>query len=178
MKCEFCEIVEEQRGILYENDDLVVAVRDNVLTPGQITVFPKEHQPILETVSDEILKKCSIVANKVSIAAFESMGGKGTNIIIKNGLGAGQDVPHFGIEVIPRQEEDRLQLTWEGKPMAEDEIDRTFQLLSEAVKNLNKVNEDSGENNKNNNDNKNNKNKKESSEGKENYLKKSLRRIP
>ena len=175
MRCEYCDIIEEQRGILYENDHLVIAVRDKVFTPGQITVFPKKHQPILEMVSDEILKKCSVVANKVSIAVFESMGSKGTNIIIKNGLGAGQNVPHFGIEVVPRQEEDQLQLSWEGKPMAEDEIDLTFQRLGEAVKNLDKVKEDSDDeiNGKSKKE-----NKKESSKEKDNYLKKSLRRIP
>lgn len=182
MRCEYCDIIEEQRGILYEDDNLVIAVRDKVFTPGQITVFPKKHQPILELVSDEILKKCSVVANKVSIAVFESMGSKGTNIIIKNGLGASQNVPHFGIEVVPRQEEDQLQLSWEGRPMAEDEIDLTFQLLGEAVKNLDKAVKNLDKVKEGPDDEINEKskkgNKKESSTEKDNYLKKSLRRIP
>lgn len=136
MVCEFCEILERKSGkeqILFEDGEIVIAVRDSVLTPGQITVFPKKHVPILETVDDNILKRCAVLANKVSTAVFESFGNGGTNILVKNGLGAGQVMPHFGIEIIPRQEGDGLQLSWEGNPLAEDEQERTLLLLQEAL---------------------------------------------
>src|SRR3989344_1037430 len=121
MVCEFCEILERRSGkeqILFEDKEVVIAVRDSVLTPGQITVFPKKHVPILETVEDPILKKCAVLANKVSRAVFESFWSGGTNILVKNGLGAGQIMPHFGIEIIPRQEGDGLELAWDGNPLA------------------------------------------------------------
>ena len=59
---------------------------------------------------DAILEKCSAIANKVGIAVFDSLGVQGTNLIINNGLGAGQKVPHFCLEVYPRQENDGLPL--------------------------------------------------------------------
>jgi len=173
MVCEFCEILERRSGkeqILFEDKEVVIAVRDLVLTPGQITVFPKKHVPILENVEDPILKKCAVFANKVSTAVFESFGSGGTNILIKNGLGAGQTMPHFGIEIIPRQEGDNLQLVLEGKPLAEDEQERTVLLLQEALAAPSKNEEVERLEDK--------KEILKQKEGQENYLVKSQRRIP
>ena len=62
--------------------------------------------------------------------------GQGTNILIQNGLGAGQKVPHFAMEVIPRREEDGLQLQWPSKEMTEDELDISAQQLREETAKL------------------------------------------
>ncbi|MBI2103078.1 HIT family protein [Candidatus Woesearchaeota archaeon] len=135
MGCELCDILagESRAVILYEDDTTLIAVRDNVLTPGQITIFPKHHIPILEMVPENILGHCAALANAVSVAVFENLGAKGTNLLIRNGLGAGQNIPHFGIEVIPRQENDGLNLQWEPKQLMEDEMDRTFVLLKDEL---------------------------------------------
>ena len=86
---------------------------DGIGSPEAIGI-PKEHFTILEGVPENILEKCSLIANKIGIAVFESLGSQGTNIMIQNGLGAGQKVPHFAIEVVPRVENDGLNLTWEA----------------------------------------------------------------
>src|SRR3989338_1022361 len=100
MDCEYCDIAERKSKaqILYEDDALVVAVKDLLFIPGQITVFPRKHFTILEIVPDDILVKCSAVSAKMSQAVFESFEAQGTNIIVQNGLGAGQKVPHFALE--------------------------------------------------------------------------------
>jgi diadenosine tetraphosphate (Ap4A) HIT family hydrolase len=132
-KCEYCEIIENESQVIASSDAVVIAVRDKVTTPGQITVFPREHFTILEMVPEDILQQCMLLANKVSIAIFENLGSQGTNIVIRNGLGAGQDVPHFGIEIIPRREEDGLNLHWEPRQLSEDEIEITQQIFFEAI---------------------------------------------
>ncbi|MBU0470219.1 MAG: HIT family protein [Nanoarchaeota archaeon] len=139
MKCEHCDIVDRntKAQILYEDEEVLVAVKDVVTTPGQITVFPREHFTILEMVPNKILQKCSIIANKVGAAVFEALGAQGTNIIIQNGLGAGQKVPHFSIEVIPRRESDGLNFQWQPKHLAEDEIDLVLKLLKEEADKIN-----------------------------------------
>lgn len=173
MKCEYCELKERQEEILYEDNEIVVAVKDMVTTPGQITVFPKEHFTILEMVPDQILGKCAAIANKVSIAAFECLGSQGTNIIVKNGLGADQTIPHFGIDIIPRQENDGLNLQWEPKQLMEDEIESVYSIIKEE---LEKEDQEPAEEKKETKSG--NKETKEKSENKKNYLLKSLRRIP
>ena len=138
MKCEYCDIVDRKTQVLYEDKDVVVAIKDKVAVPGQITVFSKEHLPIIETVPDHILKKCSVVANKMSSAVFETFGCQGTNIIIQNGTDAGQNVPHFGMEIIPRNPEDGLNLSWPPKQLTDDEMQMTLEKYQEELKRLEK----------------------------------------
>ena len=194
MSCDLCDLLDREEEIIYQDNDLVVAVRDSVLSPGQITIFPRKHFTIWEMVPNTILEKCSSWAKKVCVAAFESLGSQGTNIIIRNGVGAGQTAPHFSVEVVPRQEGDGLNLIWEPKPLMEDEIESTFlalkdesgKLVLEEKKSgsrkdeINKINTDSDEKKKDKPG-----VKEDSSSGekpkndlKENYLLKSLRRRP
>ncbi|HLC51695.1 MAG TPA: HIT family protein [Candidatus Nanoarchaeia archaeon] len=169
-QCEYCEILRKEKNILASSSDAVVAVRDKVVTPGQITIFPKEHYPIMEMVPEEVLQQCAILANKVSIAVFESLSSQGTNILVRNGLGAGQDVAHFGIEIIPRKEGDGLNFDWKPRQLMEDEIEMVHTTLLEAVE----ESRSSPKKEEKRDD------KKEIKivEGKENYLLKSIKRIP
>lgn len=176
MKCEYCDILERKStaDILYEDNDIIIAIKDFSIAPGQITVFPKQHFTIMEMVPDDILEKCFVLANKVSVAIFESMGAHGTNIVVQNGLGAGQKVPHFAVEIIPRREGDGLNLQWAPKELSEDEKETAFLLIKEEGDKLVDIGKK--------------KEKKEVSQivtekisglsGKDNYLLKSLKRIP
>ena len=161
---------------MYEDKDVAVIIKDMAVTPGQITVLPKQHFTILEMVPNELVEKCFIVANKVSIAIFEGLGSQGTNLVVQNGLSAGQTVPHFAIEVVPRKEEDGLNLQWQPKPLSEPELESLLSQLSEVKVDLNEKAEA--------------KEKQEikvkdektemivEKEGKNNYLLKSIRRTP
>src|SRR3989338_8561 len=137
MECEYCDILagKSKAQLLYEDEAIAVVVKDLVLTPGQITIFPRQHFTIMEQVPDEILTKCMITADKTSRVVFEVFQAEGTNILIQNGLGAGQKVPHFAIEVIPRREGDGLALQWPPKEMSPDDLDiAAHQISEEAVK--------------------------------------------
>src|SRR3989344_66290 len=135
MKCEHCDIIERKNAseIIYEDNEVIVAIKDLVLPPGKITIFPKEHFTILELVPEHILEKCVSIANKVSIAIFDSLGCQGTNFLVQNGLGAGQIVPHFSIEIIPRIENDNLDLRWDTKPLPEDEMETIVMTLEKTL---------------------------------------------
>jgi diadenosine tetraphosphate (Ap4A) HIT family hydrolase len=171
MACELCELMESKDGLIFEDDFVMAAVKSTAVTPGQISVFPKEHITIMEMVPEDVLQHCSILANKVGAAIFESLGAIGTNIMVRNGAGAGQIIPHFSIEIIPRQENDGIDFQWPSKQMMEDEIEILFDKLNEKEVNVKeeKVQEVSEDD-----DNK----KVVSKKGKENYLLKSTKRIP
>ena len=172
MKCDYCEIEEKENyQILYEDEQVVAALKDSVFTPGQITIFPKKHFTIFEQVPDDILAKCAVLSNKVSVAVFEGLDSKGTNVLIQNGLAGGQKRSHFGIEIIPRREGDGLNFEWTPTQYSEDEIDRISLMLKETLEKKEKekdepIKEDSSDK------------KDEEGEKKENYLLKSLDRLP
>jgi len=179
MKCEYCEIVSgmEKYAVLFEDEQIMIVVKDLIITPGQITIFPKEHFTILEMVPDVLLEKCSILANKVSIAIFESLGSHGTNILIQNGLGAGQKVPHFAMEIIPRIENDNLPLQWQPKQLMDDDMDTALLMIKQESDKL--VNIGKKEKKEIDTEKKEEQPKVvEDKEGKKNYLLKSINRLP
>ena len=138
MECEYCDILsgKSKAQLLYEDDVVVVAAKDVVYTPGQITIFPRKHFTILEQVPEEVLSQCLIISDKTSQAVFEVFQAEGTNILVQNGLGAGQKIPHFAIEVIPRREGDGLKLQWLPKEISQDDLDIATHQLSEEVAQL------------------------------------------
>src|SRR3989338_4119526 len=138
MECEYCDILagKSKAQLLYEDEAIGVVVKDLVHVPGQITVFPRTHFTIMEQVPNDILKKCMAVADKTSRAVFEVFQAEGTNILIQNGLGAGQKVPHFAIEVVPRREGDGLNLQWQPKEVSQDDLDISAHQLSEEIAKL------------------------------------------
>ena len=75
-------------------------------------------------------------ANKVSTAIFESLGAQGTNIFVANGLPAGQTVAHFTINVIPRKENDGINLQWQPRQLSEEEMSTVELKLKEQTKNM------------------------------------------
>ena len=171
MKCEYCEIVEEKRNVVYEDNEVIAAIKDTALAPGQVTIFPREHFTIMELVPDFLLQKCAVLANKAGMAIFEALGCQGTNVFIENGLAGGQKVPHFAIDVIPRTENDGMQLTWQPQQVADDELEVTASILKEELDKPVKVKEEKKAEEKP-------PEKMKEKENQHNYLLKALRRLP
>ena len=134
--CIVCQVIENKipSKKIYE-DDLVMAVLDfNGANPGHCFVMPKNHYPIIEQVPDKEIEKLFQVSNKLSVAIFESLGAKGTSIFIANGIPAGQTVAHFLINVIPRKDNDGINLQWQPKQLSEEEMSTVELKLKEQIK--------------------------------------------
>lgn len=176
MKCEYCEIIERNKKpeIIYQDEEVIVAIKDLTTATGQVTVFPRKHHTILEIVPDNILEKCAVLANKVGMAIFDGLAAQGTNVVIQNGLGAEQKVPHFGIEIIPRREGDGIDLQWEPKQMREDELEATLIAIKESLEKKEEIKIKNIDESKEKDKDKGNKKKSD----KDNYILKSLRRLP
>ncbi|MBU0980184.1 MAG: HIT family protein [Nanoarchaeota archaeon] len=108
--------------VVYEEDDIVVFLDPAPVTPGHMVVAPKDHYTIVEEVPDWLMGRMGEIANKASTAAFETLGAKGTNILIHNGTPAGQELNHLTINVIPRFDNDGLNFMWQPKQLTEEEM--------------------------------------------------------
>jgi len=136
--CLICQIAGNRIPSfkIYE-DDLILAVLDvNGANPGHCFVMPKNHYPIIEQVPDAELANLFTVANKVSSAIFESLKVQGTNIFVANGIPAGQTVAHFVINIIPRKENDGINLQWKPKQLTEEEMSTVELKLKEQIQSL------------------------------------------
>ena len=136
--CIVCQIIENKipSKKIYE-DELVMAVLDvNGANPGHCFLMPKNHYPIIEQVPDNEISRLFQVSNKISTAIFESLGAQGTNIFVANGIPAGQTVAHFTINIIPRKENDGINLQWQPKQLSEEEMSTVELKLKEQNKNI------------------------------------------
>ncbi len=121
---------------IYE-DDMALAVLDvNGSNPGHCFVMPKNHYPIIEQVPDAELSHLFLVANRISSSLFENLKAPGTNVFVTNGIPAGQTVAHFTINVIPRKENDGINLQWKPKQLTEEEMSTVELKLREQLKNI------------------------------------------
>ncbi len=136
--CEFCSIVnkELEGEELYRDDKVVGVLHLKPAAPGHILVFTAHHYPILEQVPDFEVGHVFSVANKLSTVVFETLGVDGTNIIIENGVAAGQSIPHVVAHIIPRHENDGLKLQWQPKKVGNDEMDIAQHQIKEQTENI------------------------------------------
>ena len=134
-ECDYCKLIETG-NVIYDDNKVVVALAPTPASLGHVIIIPKEHFTILEQMPDFIAGHMFSVANKVSTAIFETLRVHGTNIIIENGVSAGQRIAHFAINVIPRSENDGLGFNWMPKHLSDDDMSTAELQLKEHTKNV------------------------------------------
>lgn len=135
-QCPFCLIKEGkiQAKTVYE-DELVMAVFDiNPVNKGHVILFPRQHIAFSYLMDDSLTSHIFRVANKIINAVSEITGIKSNSIYIANGREAGQNVAHVLIHLIPRVDGDKAIFRWEGKKLAENELDDLVSKLKGKIK--------------------------------------------
>lgn len=132
--CIFCKIIrgEIPSYKVYE-DELVIAILDvNPSSNGHTLVMPKEHFNDVTTTPKNILDHCFEVSQVIAQAQIKQLHATGVNIITNAGKSAGQSVMHFHIHVIPRYENDGLDISL-GFPIKKIE-NKDMLLLCDSIK--------------------------------------------
>jgi len=132
-ECDYCELMKKPENKVFEDNDTVVAMASNPAAKGHLIVMPKKHTPILEQAEKGMTGKLFVIANKMSALAFEVFQAQGTNIIVQNGVPAGQTTPHLGVHVLPRSKDDGLKLDWKPNQASDEELDNAERQLKEKV---------------------------------------------
>ncbi len=136
--CILCQIIEGKvpSKKIYEDDNILAVLDMNGSGPGHCFVMPKEHHTIMEQVPDSLMGGLFNVANKIGSAVFESLNIQGTNVFVENGVAAGQNIAHFMIQVIPRNENDGINLQLQPKQLSEEEMSTVELKLKEETANI------------------------------------------
>ncbi|HCM12260.1 MAG TPA: HIT family protein, partial [Lachnospiraceae bacterium] len=113
-QCVFCKIIagEIPSATIYEDEDFKVIMDISPAAKGHAILLPKKHFANLYEMDDTIASKVLIVARKVATAMKEELGCAGLNLVQNNGEVAGQTVFHFHMHLIPRNENDSVNVTW------------------------------------------------------------------
>jgi histidine triad (HIT) family protein len=123
-ECLFCGIVAGSiPSQTIDSDERTVAFMDiNPATPGHALVVPRQHSADLLEISPEDLTATVLAAQRLARHMKEVLDADGINLINACGATAWQTVFHFHIHVVPRYEDDPLQLPWVPAPGDSDEI--------------------------------------------------------
>lgn len=130
--CSYCQLINSRLKV-YEDDKIVVVLSPKPAFHGHTLIIPKRHYNIIEQVPDKDFGEMFALANHVSKSLFETLSIHGTNIIIQNGIAAGQDSGHFSLHIIPRREGDGIDFQWKTKQLSDDDMSTAEISIKQSV---------------------------------------------
>lgn len=117
--CIFCKIVDGQIPCnkAFEDENILAFFDINPLTKGHCLIIPKKHFENIFDIDQNILNKIIETAKNLSLKSKQEFECGGVNIINNSGKAAEQSVNHFHLHIIPRYENDGLEMTswWQSK---------------------------------------------------------------
>ncbi|MCF2135966.1 MAG: HIT family protein [Candidatus Thorarchaeota archaeon] len=136
--CIFCKIVrgEIPASVIFE-DDVCMAFMDVFpVKTGHCLLIPKKHYTNMFDVDPEVVahlgRRLAELTQKVN-AAFKP---DGVLNVIANGTGAGQEVPHLHMHIIPRNQDDEFRFqfpkNYREEMASREDLDRLARLIGES----------------------------------------------
>lgn len=112
--CIFCKVVEGSANSwkVYENEHAYAFLDINPVSRYHTLVIPKEHYVNIFDIPEAILAEVMAAVKHVSKLYREKLGITDIQIISNSGAAAQQTVFHIHFHIVPRQFNDRLDITW------------------------------------------------------------------
>jgi len=141
--CAFCNSNVLIAQKFYEDDLVVALYTHKPVLPGHCLIIPKRHIDRFEKLSDEEFIHIGRVIKKVNMAAMKVFDTSSYLILQKNGIEAGQTVPHVHFHYIPRIAKDSsfLKFFWNmyiasiQKPIKAEKMQEIVDKMKEAMEN-------------------------------------------
>lgn len=129
--CIFCKIIQKEipSFIVYENDYVLCFLDINASTKGHTLIVPKKHATSIFDLAEEDLIEVSKAVKVVTNLLKENLHVENVNLINNSGSLAGQTVMHFHLHVIPRYENDGIEIT-------PKQTEPDFEALSNTLKQI------------------------------------------
>ena len=110
--CIFCKIVAgELPAEKLDEDEHTVSFMDlNPWTRGHALVIPRNHSTNLYEIDDDDLRHYAVAARRLAKRIKDRLGCDGINLLNAAEPAAWQTVFHFHLHVIPRYEDDSLEV--------------------------------------------------------------------
>ena len=129
--CIFCKVLSgDIPAEFVDEDEQTVAFMDiNPWTRGHALVIPREHSRNLYEIDEAQLSHTAAGAKRLALKMKERLGCDGVNLINSCEPAAWQTVFHFHIHVIPRYDDDPLDLPTRPQRAEPDELARVAEEL-------------------------------------------------
>lgn len=106
--CFFCEIANgntHQWQIIEEDELTMTLLNGRQFEIGQCVVVPRRHAPTLLDLKETEEAAVMAAAKRLARALVDTYSPHGVLLYQNNGVGSGQEVPHYHLHVVPRQPE-------------------------------------------------------------------------
>jgi len=129
--CIFCKIISGAipSKTVYEDENYKAIMDVAPASKGHVIILPKNHAANIFEISDEDVAGIMVVAKKVAAMLKEKLNCDGVNILQNNGEIAGQTVFHLHVHVIPRYENDTVNIKW--NPLQDVDNDKIFEMIKQ-----------------------------------------------
>lgn len=104
-QCYFCEVQHGGDGhwLLWAEDELTMTMLNGrQYERGQSIVFTRRHAPTLLDLDAAELSAVLAAARRAADVLVDTLAPEGLLLYQNNGVGSGQEVPHFHLHVVPR----------------------------------------------------------------------------
>lgn len=128
--CIFCQIIKDEIPArkFYEDDSSLAFLDIAPVVLGHSLVIPKNHYSNIYDIPEGELKNLMVVVKTIVQKLKDKLGVSACNIIQNNGKIAGQVVEHLHFHIIPREENDGLEL-WPHGDYSQKEIENVLAKL-------------------------------------------------
>ncbi|MFD1827923.1 HIT family protein [Mumia zhuanghuii] len=136
--CVFCAIVDgdAEASVVHEDEQAVVFMDLNPVTPGHLLVVPRRHAAGLEDLDEETSTHVWRLAHRLARALRRSgLRCDGINVFMADGEVAFQEVFHFHLHVIARHAGDGFTINADWKERSRSLLDTDASAIRNALVN-------------------------------------------
>lgn len=122
--CIFCKIIagEIPSAVIFEDEEFKAILDRFPGNIGHVLVLPKKHYSNIFDIDEDVAGRLFKLATKIAKNTKEVLGFEAMNVVQNNGSLAGQTVHHFHLHLIPRYENDKVQIKWEQLDLTDEQI--------------------------------------------------------
>jgi histidine triad (HIT) family protein len=123
--CVFCKIMAKQipASVVHEDEHTLAFMDLGQVNPGHVLVAVKAHAENVYALDDIQAAAVFRSVARVARAIRSTFSPEGLSVYQANGKPAGQTVFHFHIHLVPRHENDGMNLTWPVKNPAREQLE-------------------------------------------------------
>ena len=129
--CIFCKLAKGELPCkkVYEDETIIAFLDLNALTEGHTLIISKEHYTNVFDIPEDVLADIIKLTKKLSILYKEKLGCDGVNILNASDKSAHQSVNHFHIHLIPRRNNDCIDLNFHGFARSNEELNKILEKI-------------------------------------------------
>jgi len=121
MSCTFCDLIQgaAEVSVCYEDAEALAFMDIQPVNAGHVLVVPRKHYESMLDVPPDVGAHLFSVTMRLANAVRRVTRCEGMNLVVNDGVAAGQDVFHYHVHIIPRRQGDGfgIELPFSGSEM-------------------------------------------------------------